>query len=125
MELLSSLALARNVLFLYPAAQLQDLWRLLLLNQFHDVVTGSCIQLVAEEAMCHYEDIRSHGNTLLSAAAAALCAGEPGPEGLLIVNTLPWNRTEVLALPRPGGAHSLGMSWGEGLLLLQEGSRPD
>ncbi|XP_015999591.1 alpha-mannosidase 2C1 isoform X13 [Rousettus aegyptiacus] len=108
-ELLSSLALARNVLFLYPAAQLQDLWRLLLLNQFHDVVTGSCIQLVAEEAMCHYEDIRSHGNTLLSAAAAALCAGEPGPEGLLIVNTLPWNRTEVLALPRPGGAHSLGL----------------
>nr|KAF6485779.1 mannosidase alpha class 2C member 1 [Rousettus aegyptiacus] len=59
--------------------------------------------------MCHYEDIRSHGNTLLSAAAAALCAGEPGPEGLLIVNTLPWNRTEVLALPRPGGAHSLAL----------------
>lgn len=29
--------------------------RLLLLTQFHDVVTGSCIQLVAEEAMCHYE----------------------------------------------------------------------
>ncbi|XP_014636428.1 PREDICTED: alpha-mannosidase 2C1 isoform X6 [Ceratotherium simum simum] len=108
-ELLSSLALARSAQFLYPAAQLQDLWRLLLLNQFHDVVTGSCIQLVAEEAMCHYEDIRSHGNTLLSAAAAALCAGEPGPEGLLIVNTLPWKRTEVLALPRPGGAHSLAL----------------
>uniref|UniRef100_A0A480I1Y1 Alpha-mannosidase 2C1 isoform 3 n=1 Tax=Sus scrofa TaxID=9823 RepID=A0A480I1Y1_PIG len=54
-ELLSSLALARSAQFLYPAAQLQDLWRLLLLNQFHDVVTGSCIQLVAEEAMCHYE----------------------------------------------------------------------
>ncbi|XP_032273747.1 alpha-mannosidase 2C1 isoform X4 [Phoca vitulina] len=107
-ELLSSLAVARSAQFLYPAAQLQHLWRLLLLNQFHDVVTGSCIQLVAEEAMCHYEDIRSHGNTLLSAAAAALCAGEPGPEGLLIVNTLPWKRTEVLALPRPGGAHSLG-----------------
>nr|XP_031296657.1 alpha-mannosidase 2C1 isoform X3 [Camelus dromedarius] len=108
-ELLSSLALARSAQFLYPAAQLRDLWRLLLLNQFHDVVTGSCIQLVAEEAMCHYEDIRSHGNTLLSAAAAALCAGEPGPEGLLIVNTLPWKRTEVLALPRPGGAHSLAL----------------
>ncbi|XP_035883525.1 alpha-mannosidase 2C1 isoform X2 [Phyllostomus discolor] len=86
-----------------------DPCRLLLLNQFHDVVTGSCIQLVAEEAMCHYEDIRSQGNTLLSAAAAALCAGEPGPEGLLIVNTLPWKRTEVLALPRPGGAHSLAL----------------
>lgn len=55
-------------------------------------------------------DIRSHGNPLLSAAAAALCAGEPGPKGLLIINTLPWKRTEVLALPKPCGAHSLGMS---------------
>uniref|UniRef100_G1RSA9 Alpha-mannosidase 2C1 n=1 Tax=Nomascus leucogenys TaxID=61853 RepID=G1RSA9_NOMLE len=109
-ELLSSLALARSAQFLYPAAQLQHLWRLLLLNQFHDVVTGSCIQMVAEEAMCHYEDIRSHGNTLLSAAAAALCAGEPGPEGLLIINTLPWKQTEVMALPKPGGAHSLGLT---------------
>ncbi|XP_016066046.1 PREDICTED: alpha-mannosidase 2C1 isoform X3 [Miniopterus natalensis] len=108
-ELLSSLALVRSTQFLYPAAQLQDLWRLLLLNQFHDVVTGSCIQLVAEEAMCHYEDIRTRGNTLLSAATAALCAGEPGPEGLLIVNTLPWKRTEVLAMPRPGGTHSLAL----------------
>ncbi|KAM8782084.1 alpha-mannosidase 2C1 isoform 3-T4 [Rhynchonycteris naso] len=108
-ELLSSMALARSAQFLYPAAQLQNLWRLLLLNQFHDVVTGSCIQLVAEEAMCHYEDIHSHGNTLLSSAATALCAGEPGPEGLLLINTLPWNRTEVLALPRPGGAHNLAL----------------
>uniref|UniRef100_A0A2K5S0C2 Alpha-mannosidase 2C1 n=1 Tax=Cebus imitator TaxID=2715852 RepID=A0A2K5S0C2_CEBIM len=108
-ELLSSLALARSAQFLYPAAQLQHLWRLLLLNQFHDVVTGSCIQMVAEDAMRHYEDIRSHGNTLLSHAAAALCAGEPGPEGLLIVNTLPWKRTEVMALPKPGGAHSLAL----------------
>ncbi|XP_064123323.1 alpha-mannosidase 2C1 isoform X5 [Loxodonta africana] len=108
-ELLSSLALVRCTQFLYPAVQLQYLWRLLLLNQFHDVVPGSCIQAVVEDAMSHYEDIRSHGNGLLSAAAAALCAGEPGPEGLLIVNTLPWKRTEVLALPRPGGAHTLGL----------------
>lgn len=108
-ELLSSLALARGTHFLYPAAQLQHLWRLLLLNQFHDVVTGSCIQLVAEDAMKHYEDIRSHGNTLLSAAAGALCAGEPGPKGLLVVNTLPWKRTEVLALPNPGGAQTLAL----------------
>lgn len=54
-------------------------------------------------------DIRSHGHPLLSAAAAALCAGEPGPEGLLIINTLPWKRTEVLALPKPCGAHSLAL----------------
>ncbi|XP_045141639.1 alpha-mannosidase 2C1 isoform X1 [Echinops telfairi] len=115
-ELLSSLALAHSTHFLYPAEQLRRLWRLLLLNQFHDVVPGSCIQLVVEDAMSHYEDIRSQGSSLLSTAAAALCAGEPGPEGLLLVNTLPWTRTEVLALPRAGGAHSLGLpsSTGDG-----------
>ncbi|KAK2103382.1 Alpha-mannosidase 2C1 [Saguinus oedipus] len=124
-ELLSSLVLARSAQFLYPAAQLQHLWslsipalgpcRLLLLNQFHDVVTGSCIQMVAEDAMRHYEaslssDVCSRGNTLLSNAATDLCAGEPGPKGLLIINTLPWKRTEVMALPKLGGAHSLGTS---------------
>ncbi|XP_042524827.1 alpha-mannosidase 2C1 [Dipodomys spectabilis] len=108
-ELLSALALARSTQFLYPAAQLQKMWRILLLNQFHDVLTGSCIQLVAEEALSFYEDIRSRGTALLGAAAAALSAGEPGPEGLLVVNTLPWPRTEVLLLPRPGGTHSLAL----------------
>uniref|UniRef100_A0A452TDW2 alpha-mannosidase n=1 Tax=Ursus maritimus TaxID=29073 RepID=A0A452TDW2_URSMA len=91
-ELLSSLAVARSAQFLYPAAQLQDLWRLLLLNQFHDVVTGSCIQLVAEEAMCHYEGE-------VDALPAAVPDVRGGAQsGLLIVNTLPWTRTEVLAL---------------------------
>lgn len=30
-------------------------FRLLLLNQFHDVLPGTCIQLVAEDAMRYYE----------------------------------------------------------------------
>lgn len=43
--------------------------RLLLLNQFHDVVTGSCIQLVAEEAMCHYEGEADNISTALASSA--------------------------------------------------------
>lgn len=31
----------------------------------------------------------------------------------------------MLALPRPGGAHGLGMCWGERLPLQHEGLRPD
>lgn len=40
--------------FIFPLPALGPC-RLLLLNQFHDVVTGSCIQLVVEEAMAHYK----------------------------------------------------------------------
>uniref|UniRef100_A0A8C8EAX0 alpha-mannosidase n=1 Tax=Otus sunia TaxID=257818 RepID=A0A8C8EAX0_9STRI len=50
-EVLSTLAVARGSTFQYPASQLQRLWRLLLLNQFHDVLPGSCIQLVVEDAL--------------------------------------------------------------------------
>uniref|UniRef100_K7E872 Glycoside hydrolase family 38 central domain-containing protein n=1 Tax=Ornithorhynchus anatinus TaxID=9258 RepID=K7E872_ORNAN len=53
-EVLSCLALARDNSFQYPSAELQRLWRLLLLNQFHDVVPGSCIQRVVEDALEFY-----------------------------------------------------------------------
>uniref|UniRef100_A0A663MFH8 alpha-mannosidase n=1 Tax=Athene cunicularia TaxID=194338 RepID=A0A663MFH8_ATHCN len=53
-EVLSTLAVARGGAFQYPASQLQRLWRLLLLNQFHDVLPGSCIQLVVEDALQYY-----------------------------------------------------------------------
>ena len=34
----------------YPRAELDRLWKLLLLNQFHDILPGSSIRLVHEEA---------------------------------------------------------------------------
>uniref|UniRef100_A0A8C3ICJ3 alpha-mannosidase n=1 Tax=Chrysemys picta bellii TaxID=8478 RepID=A0A8C3ICJ3_CHRPI len=49
-EVLSSFALTQKNTFQYPSIKLQHLWRLLLLNQFHDVLPGSCIQLVVEDA---------------------------------------------------------------------------
>uniref|UniRef100_A0A3Q3FQ16 alpha-mannosidase n=1 Tax=Labrus bergylta TaxID=56723 RepID=A0A3Q3FQ16_9LABR len=54
-EIASSLALCRDRTFRYPVEKLQELWRLLLLNQFHDVIPGSCIELVVEDALRYYE----------------------------------------------------------------------
>ncbi|XP_027714108.1 alpha-mannosidase 2C1 isoform X1 [Vombatus ursinus] len=112
-ELLSSLALACSSTFQYPSAELQHLWRLLLLNQFHDVLPGSCIQQVVEDALKYYGEIRSSGSRLLKAAIWTLCGGEPGPQELnpprsfLIFNTLSWERTEVVALPASKGTENL------------------
>uniref|UniRef100_A0A4W4DVN6 alpha-mannosidase n=1 Tax=Electrophorus electricus TaxID=8005 RepID=A0A4W4DVN6_ELEEL len=58
-EVGSCLALSQNVGFSYPTKQLQELWRLLLLNQFHDVIPGSCIEMVVEDALEYYK-----GNSL-------------------------------------------------------------
>uniref|UniRef100_A0A8D0CKQ1 alpha-mannosidase n=1 Tax=Scleropages formosus TaxID=113540 RepID=A0A8D0CKQ1_SCLFO len=54
-EVASSLALCRNSAFQYPSSRLQELWRLLLLNQFHDVLPGSCIEMVVQDALGYYQ----------------------------------------------------------------------
>ncbi|KAG8144902.1 hypothetical protein E2320_013302 [Naja naja] len=111
-EILSSLALVQKRSFQYPSAQLQHLWRLLLLNQFHDVLPGSCIQLVVEDAMRYYSEIRSSGAQLLKEATHSLCgellaSKNKSRDTVLVVNTLPWERTEVASRTGPQGSETL------------------
>ncbi|NWQ83013.1 MA2C1 mannosidase, partial [Columbina picui] len=113
-EVLSSLALARGGTFQYPASQLQRLWRLLLLNQFHDVLPGSCIQLVVEDALQYYAEIRRAGAGLQEEAVRSLCGDLLQPEAgsaesTLVLNTLPWERTEVIARTGPAGTETLAL----------------
>uniref|UniRef100_A0A8B9QFK2 alpha-mannosidase n=1 Tax=Apteryx owenii TaxID=8824 RepID=A0A8B9QFK2_APTOW len=120
-EVLSTLALAEGGKFQYPASELQRLWRLLLLNQFHDVLPGSCIQLVVEDALRYYAEIRRAGAQLQEEAVQSLCGELLQPksesaESTLVLNTLPWDRTEVVSRTGPTGAKTLGMP-NMGLLL--------
>ncbi|XP_030312829.1 alpha-mannosidase 2C1 [Calypte anna] len=113
-EVLSTLAVARDSTFQYPASQLQQLWRLLLLNQFHDVLPGSCIQLVVEDALQYYTEIRRAGAVLQEEAVQGLCRDLLQPEvgstqSTLVLNTLPWERTEVISRSGPPGAETLAM----------------
>ncbi|KAG9341240.1 hypothetical protein JZ751_019681 [Albula glossodonta] len=101
-EMASSLALCRNQAFQYPSGKLQELWRLLLLNQFHDVIPGSCIEMVVQDALRYYQDIRREGAKLLLQACEALWEGPQRGSTTAVLNTLPWERSEVITLP--GGA---------------------
>ncbi|XP_074773839.1 alpha-mannosidase 2C1 isoform X1 [Athene noctua] len=113
-EVLSTLAVARGGTFQYPASQLQRLWRLLLLNQFHDVLPGSCIQLVVEDALQYYAEIRRAGARLQEEAVQSLCRELLQPkagntESTLVLNTLPWERTEVISRTGPAGTETLAL----------------
>ncbi|XP_068578630.1 alpha-mannosidase 2C1 isoform X1 [Cebidichthys violaceus] len=105
-EIASSLALCRNRTFQYPVEKLQELWRLLLLNQFHDVIPGSCIEMVVEDALRYYEDIRRDGAALLHEAFGAL--GSTG-NSTGVFNSLPWERHEVIQIQDGAGRPGLGM----------------
>uniref|UniRef100_A0A669EDM4 alpha-mannosidase n=1 Tax=Oreochromis niloticus TaxID=8128 RepID=A0A669EDM4_ORENI len=105
-EIASSLALYRNNTFPYPAEKLQELWRLLLLNQFHDVIPGSCIEMVVEDALKYYEDIRSGGAALLRDACEALVAKG---SSVAVFNSLPWERLEVVQIQEGAEKSGLGL----------------
>jgi alpha-mannosidase len=80
----------------YPAAELDRLWKLLLLNQFHDILPGSSIQLVYQDAARHFAQIADEGGRLRDSALDALAT--PG-EGVSPVNTIGFERREVVAAP--------------------------
>ncbi|KAK9952470.1 hypothetical protein ABG768_018309 [Culter alburnus] len=103
-EVASCLALCKRDRFTYPACKLQELWRLLLLNQFHDVIPGSCIEMVVEDALQYYDEIRTTGSRLLLAACESLGTSPYKGAGssMAVLNTLPWERTEVVSLSGEG-----------------------
>ncbi|XP_028679248.1 alpha-mannosidase 2C1 [Erpetoichthys calabaricus] len=98
-EVASTLALIRDKNFLYPLDRLHHLWRLLLLNQFHDVIPGSCIKLVVEDAIKYYNEIRNTGSALLKEALQALLPHNLEKSCHVVFNSMPWERTEVISVP--------------------------
>ena len=41
--------------FVYPHEEIDRLWKLVLLNQFHDVLPGSSINIVYKDTLRHYK----------------------------------------------------------------------
>ena len=88
----------------YPAAELKRLWRLVLLQQFHDILPGSSIAWVHQDAERNYAAVeRGLEAIITNAAAAALGTGSRE----FLLNAAPHERQGVPALAaaepvRPG-----------------------
>lgn len=78
----------------YPAAELNRLWKLVLLNQFHDIIPGSSINEVYRDSAAHYDDILRSAAQLRAAAIGKLA--KSGTDRLAAVNTLGFARREVV-----------------------------
>ena len=83
----------------YPAKQLEADWKKLLLNQFHDILPGSSITRVYQEAEALHEQVIESVTTQASAARKALGGNK---NGYVVWNSLSWERDAIVELPDEG-----------------------
>jgi alpha-mannosidase len=80
----------------YPAAELDQAWKLLLLHQFHDIIPGSGIHWVYDDARRDHAAIAQTTAAIIERAQRAL-AGDG--DSVVIFNSASHHRTEVVELP--------------------------
>jgi alpha-mannosidase len=56
----------------YPAAELEDAWKLVLLNQFHDIIPGSSVNEVYRDSDADYERVRQTGGEIVEESLARI-----------------------------------------------------
>ncbi len=76
----------------YPAEELRECWKKLLLNQFHDILPGSHIHPVYEDAMADYAEIDKRLDKVLDSY-----------KGKQYFNSLPFARTSLTFIPDENG----------------------
>ena len=81
----------------YPAQELEDAWKLLLLHQFHDIIPGSSIHWVYRDTERDYAELTERLAALIAAAESAIAGAAPSVPGrLLVLNPLSFARREVV-----------------------------
>lgn len=88
----------------YPRRELEDAWKTLLLNQFHDILPGSSIAEVYEESIPQLESVVKTAEQLRDAALEYLAGGESsGAAEALVANAALHSRPLSVILPDRDG----------------------
>ena len=91
----------------YPQEKLETAWKALLFNQFHDILPGSSIPEVFEDANREWGTVLALGQEVLVAALETLAKSLTVPDGqqpLVVFNAHSWARTELVSVMVPSGA---------------------
>ena len=93
----------------YPSEQLEEIWRTVLLQQFHDILPGSSIAWVHEVAEAEYARVAEDLERIIADAIGALAAGSAG-DASGGARTLRFNAAPVVSdgVPALGAAASAG-----------------
>jgi alpha-mannosidase len=89
----------------YPKAAIEDTWKKVLLNQFHDILPGTSIPEVFIDANETWQAAIADGEAILNHALQALAASislptppRPAAKPIVIFNSLNWDRSPLVSL---------------------------
>ena len=105
----------------YPKEELDNMWKTLLINQFHDILPGSAIHKVYERTQKELEEIIERARTMTSEILQSMVIAEAGKTSF--VNTLPFERNFWYCDPERGTENRIRLS-GFGCLCLDQEKAP-
>ena len=98
--------------FIYPQQELELAWKKVLFNQFHDILPGTSIPEVFEDANRDWQEVERISKEIIATALRAItsqvvlekppflsCQAKP----LFVFNSLNWRRSEIISCELPPG----------------------
>ncbi|QGR00323.1 alpha-mannosidase [Paenibacillus psychroresistens] len=79
-----------------PSARRDEIYEILLINQFHDILPGTSIPEVHDRAISEVNDIIREAQEMTAALLAKAVVAKP--ESITVWNTLSWTRTGTIAV---------------------------
>lgn len=89
----------------YPIEELDRLWKILLINQFHDIIPGSSINLVYQTTHAEYEQIQKGCDQLMNESAKKLFKKDS--ESFVLLNTLSYTWKGSVKIPESFENHHI------------------
>lgn len=83
----------------YPSEEIRDLWDVVMLNQFHDILPGSSIGAVYDDSDHEYADFFKRAEKLTAQLLDVLREAE----GISVLNSLSRPRSELIIIPQDSG----------------------
>lgn len=105
----------------FPHAAIEQSWKHVLFNQFHDILPGSAIPAVYEEANLLWQQAETTAEHTLREALEAIAQAillPPPPQAdsvpLVLFNSLTWDRSEVITVAIPDDSRAWSVIDAEG-----------
>lgn len=90
----------------YPTKKLADIWQILLRNQFHDIIPGSSIKEVYDDALIEYTEAMTENTALIAEQLTNLTTA--ADETITLWNSSTWSRARYVEVAPSSTDNMLG-----------------